>query len=163
MPFFYGLRPIFVRPKKPNIWEVINYLVQALFVFFTIMFFGQKFVLYLLASSLLTMGVHPTAGHFVSEHFLFKKGQETYSYYGPLNWITYNVGYHNEHHDFPYISGFRLKQVREMAPTFYEGLHCYQSWTCLLYDFVCRPDITLGSRAWLEPKVRIGQALPDTH
>jgi len=70
-------------------------------------------------------------------------GQETYSYYGPLNKVSFNVGYHNEHHDLVTIPWSRLPEVRRLAPEFYDGLHSYSSWTSLLARFVSDRNITL--------------------
>ncbi|XP_032791452.2 sphingolipid delta(4)-desaturase DES1 [Daphnia magna] len=140
-PLFYALRPLFVRPLPPSMTEIINVVIQLSFDFAVYYFLGAKALVYLLAGSLLAMGIHPVAGHFISEHYMFAKGFETYSYYGPLNWITFNVGYHNEHHDFPAVPGSRLPQVKAIAPEYYENLPHHNSWVKVLYDFIMDPAI----------------------
>ncbi|HEY3499226.1 MAG TPA: sphingolipid delta(4)-desaturase family protein [Polyangiaceae bacterium] len=144
--FAYALRPLLVHPKKPTPAEVSQFLVQLAFNAAIYYFWGAKALAYLPISSLIVMGLHPVAGHYISEHYVFRPGQETYSYYGPLNRITWNVGYHNEHHDFPYIAGSRLPQLRRLAPEFYDGLLHHESWTRTLWDFVGRPGLGGYSR-----------------
>ncbi|XP_053995078.1 sphingolipid delta(4)-desaturase DES1 [Hylaeus anthracinus] len=140
-PFFYAFRPFFVYPLSPTLIEFINLVIQLTFDGLLWYFFGGKVLVYLLFGSVMAMGLHPVAGHFISEHYMYKKGFETYSYYGPLNWITFNVGYHNEHHDFPAVPGSRLPEVKRIASEFYDNLPQHNSWTSVLYDFVMDPEI----------------------
>ncbi|KAJ3255628.1 Sphingolipid delta(4)-desaturase DES1 [Boothiomyces macroporosus] len=100
-----------------------------------------QILFYVLSGSL-----HPMAGHFIAEHYVFVEGYETYSYYGPLNLLAYNVGYHNEHHDFPRIPGSRLPLVRKIAPEFYNDLPQVKSWPMTIVNFILFPHISPYSR-----------------
>jgi sphingolipid delta-4 desaturase len=144
--FAYALRPLFVHPKRPSVGELANLALQLVFDVLVLHFWGGKALAYLPISSLIVMGLHPVAGHYLSEHYVFREGQETYSYYGPLNRVTFNVGYHNEHHDFPYIPGSRLATLRRIAPEYYDSLHSHASWTKTLWDFITRADLGGFSR-----------------
>eukprot|EP00501_MAST-03F_sp_TOSAG23-6_P002298 GSMAST32.ASY1.ANO1.2400.1 assembled CDS len=136
-PAFYALRPL---------WEAINWTMQIAFNCSIYYLAGSKGVVYLVAGTLLGMGIHPMAGHFVAEHYTFIKGQETYSYYGPLNVFSFNVGYHNEHHDFPFIPGSRLPTLRAMAPEFYDTLPYHDSWCAVIWQYITDPEIGPWSR-----------------
>ena len=47
-----------------------------------------------------SIGGAPLGARWIQEHYLtFPGDQETFSYYGPMNVLALNVGYHNEHHD----------------------------------------------------------------
>jgi sphingolipid delta-4 desaturase len=65
---------------------------------------------------------------------------------GLLNLASWNVGYHNEHHDFPRVPGWKLPLVKAMAPEFYEHLPSHASWTGVIWKFITNPDITPFSR-----------------
>ena len=77
------------------------------------------------------------------------QGQETYSYYGPLNALTYNVGYHNEHHDFPQIPHSKLYRLREIAPEYYNTLAWHTSWCWIVWTFLTDPKVSLACPASL--------------
>ncbi|KAK2786462.1 hypothetical protein FQN53_006618 [Emmonsiellopsis sp. PD_33] len=71
---------------------------------------------------------------------------ETYSYYGPLNILTYNVGLHNEHHDFPAIPWTRLHALHNIAKEFYEPLPSHRSWVWVIYMFILDSNVGLWCR-----------------
>uniref|UniRef100_A0A0E0K2V0 Sphingolipid delta(4)-desaturase DES1-like n=1 Tax=Oryza punctata TaxID=4537 RepID=A0A0E0K2V0_ORYPU len=140
--FFYALRPLFLKPKPPGLWEFTNLIIQIALDTSMVYFFGWKSLAYLILSTFVGGGMHPMAGHFISEHYVFNSDQETYSYYGPLNLMTWHVGYHNEHHDFPRIPGTRLYKVREIASEYYSNLKSYKSWSQVIYMYIM--DQTVG-------------------
>ncbi|KAH7431685.1 hypothetical protein KP509_08G061200 [Ceratopteris richardii] len=144
--FFYALRPLFLNPKDPGFWEVANFAIQLFADFTWIYIYGWKSFMYFILSTFVGGGLHPIAGHFISEHYVFQKGQETYSYYGPLNLLAWSVGYHNEHHDFPRIPGSKLWRVKEIAPEYYEGLASYRSWTQVIYMYITDASVGPFSR-----------------
>lgn len=145
-PLFYSLRPMIVAPKQPGKWEAINFAVCAAFDYAIFATCGAKGLLYLILGTLLGMGLHPMAGHFIAEHYTFVTGQETYSYYGPLNWLSYSVGYHNEHHDVPTCSFPMLPALRALAPELYETQPYHSSWVLVIWRYITDSRIGPFSR-----------------
>jgi sphingolipid delta-4 desaturase len=146
-PGFYALRPMIVMPKIPTGRELFNIASQVAFDVAVFYLLGGKSLAYLVLGTLLGMGLHPMAGHFIAEHYTFIQGQETYSYYGVLNLFSFNVGYHNEHHDFPNIPGCRLPELRRLCPEFYDdALPYHDSWVKVIYKYITDPSIGPYSR-----------------
>lgn len=139
-PVFYSLRPFIVRPMPTSKLEILNVVIQLAFDVLLVYFCGFKALYYLMIGVLLSMGLHPMASHFIAEHYMFDRGVETYSYYGPLNYLTWNVGYHMEHHDFPYVPGSRLPEVRRIASEFYESLPQHKSLLDVFWEFLFNPE-----------------------
>ncbi|MBI3801969.1 MAG: fatty acid desaturase [Deltaproteobacteria bacterium] len=108
---------------------------------------GWGGLVYLLLSTFFALGLHPLGGRWIQEHYyVMGKPQETYSYYGPLNWVMFNMGFHNEHHDFPMVAWSRLPQLYRLAPEFYQPLFAYRSYTWLLLKFIFDERISTFSR-----------------
>jgi len=135
-PIFYALRPAVVKPKSFGKWEIINVVCAISFNLAVNQILGTKALSYLLIGTILGLGLHPTAGHFIAEHYEFMLGQETYSYYGSANFFNFNVGYHNEHHDFPRIPWSRLPLVTAIAPEYYLTLPHYTSYIAVIWAYI---------------------------
>ncbi|GAB1315191.1 sphingolipid delta-4 desaturase [Madurella fahalii] len=165
--FFYAIRPMAVY-RVPFTWvHWVNLAVQLAFDYVLVYllpgYFSVNSLLYLLLSSFLAGSLHPTAGHFIAEHYVYETITptardptnnipipETFSYYGPLNFFTYNVGLHNEHHDFPAIPWTRLPKLHEIAKEFYAPLPQHESWVTVLWRFIF--DEKVGMRCRVKRK-----------
>ena len=123
-PLFQGTRVS--RLKEIDFfdgWVFINIIVQIVFTAAVWYFFGWHAVAFLFISFWFSIGLHPVGARWVQEHYLTHNSeQETYSYYGKLNFVAFNVGFHNEHHDFPSIPWNRLPQIKKTAPEYYDTL-----------------------------------------
>lgn len=130
---------------------LLNWITQFSFDYFIYINYGMTPFWYWGLSAIFAGSIHPVAGHFISEHYVFHEPQETYSYYGPLNCLAFNVGYHNEHHDFLNIPGSRLPELKEIAPEFYDNLHVTESWPGTIIDFIMDPKMNGNRRIRRKP------------
>lgn len=174
---FYAIRPMFVYQISLTGVHYANIAVQLAFDACLVRAFGTNALVYLILSSFLAGSLHPCAAHFIAEHYVFDAPSvpskqpsdapipETYSYYGFLNILTYNVGYHNEHHDFPAVPWSRLPSLHKIAKEFYEPLPHHKSWPLVLWRFIldrqvglwCRVKRAEGGRlvgSWKESEVQ---------
>jgi len=141
-----------VRPSKMhsvklwNSWIVTNIIVVALVNIAIVAFLGWSSLIYLAFSTFFGLGLHPLGGRWIQEHYVTRPGQETYSYYGPLNLVTFNMGFHNEHHDLMNIPWNNLPKLKKLAPEFYEPLKSCKSWTWVLFNFIWNKDMSPFSR-----------------
>ncbi|CAJ2502815.1 Uu.00g102090.m01.CDS01 [Anthostomella pinea] len=166
--FFYAVRPMAVY-TIPFTWvSAANLATQLLFDAVVLRTLGAHALLYLLLSSFLAGSLHPLAGHFIAEHYVYETVTpaqanpdnhqatpnkeaiapvpETFSYYGPLNALTYNVGLHNEHHDFPAVPWTRLPKLHAIAREFYADLPQHRSWTYVIWRFIFDESVGLRCR-----------------
>ncbi|ERF74604.1 Dihydroceramide delta(4)-desaturase [Endocarpon pusillum Z07020] len=155
---FYAIRPMFVYQVPLTKVHFANIFVQLAFDACLVRACGANALIYLIMSSFLAGSLHPCAAHFIAEHYVFDAPAtvpkqpsnvpipETYSYYGGLNLLTYNVGYHNEHHDFPAVPWSRLPSLHKIAKEFYEPLPYHKSWTLVLWKFILDKQVGLWCR-----------------
>jgi sphingolipid 4-desaturase/C4-monooxygenase len=128
-------------------WTFVNATCVLLYDLAVFLSFGPAALLYLFASFWFSVGgLHPLGARWLQEHYTSDPSQETFGYYGPLNLIALNIGYHNEHHDFPDIPWSNLPRLKAMAPEFYDGLRSHKSWSGLLLKFIFDPQFTLYTR-----------------
>jgi len=133
-PFFMAFGRGFWRPLSR--WELYGAALQVSVDLAVLQWLGPAALGYLFLSMAFGYGLHPVAGHFIHEHYLWNENQETYSYYGLLNAVTWNIGYHNEHHDFVRVPGARLPALRRIAAGEYDRLVSHRSWMGVYWTFI---------------------------
>ncbi len=122
------------------LWAVVYPFVNLAFLGTMFWFGGWKSVIYLLASQAFMSGfLHPLMMGMVLSNSHFhghNRYQPSSSYYGWLNKLTFNFGYHTEHHDLQSIPWSRLPKLRKIAPEFYDCLAETKSYVGLALQFV---------------------------
>ncbi len=155
-PIFQVRRTFRLKNIKPvDGWIITNWVLQFAFDVAIWIFIGPKALFFMLISFFFSVGLHPLGARWIQEHYLvLDENQETYSYYGPLNIFAFNVGFHNEHHDFPSVPWNKLPELKSKAPGFYDTLKSHQSWTRLFFRFLFDKNITLHSRILRDEKAK---------
>ncbi len=134
-----SLMPIHATlPPPPKLWLAINAFCNISYFSYILYVTSWRSMLYLVLSLNFSLSLHIVGARWIAEHFELKgsSGQETFSYYGPINYVAFFVGYHTEHHDFPNVAWRNLPVLTKMAPEFYLTRQYYSSYTDVLIRFI---------------------------
>ena len=110
-PIVEMLRPLHIQKAGIDRWTVFNVIAIIASDVLIWQLSGVRGLAYILLSTLFGVGFHIVGGRWIQEHYIFLEGQETYSYYGPLNLVSFNVGYHYEHHDLVQVPWIHLPKI----------------------------------------------------
>lgn len=143
--FFYSIRPNIIKPLEITKIQLLSYILNI--IRFIILYqINIKAALFSIIAILIGTGLHPFASHFIAEHFYNENKYETASYYGWMNIITFNVGYHVEHHDFPHIPGSKLPLLHKITNEYKNNIPIIKSWVLYLIKFIMDDNISLDNR-----------------
>jgi len=152
------IRPLRIQRQFAEPWVIANVMAIVATDLLIWSRCGTAGLAYVLLSTFFGIGLHPLGARWIQEHYTFVEGQETYSYYGILNWLTFNIGYHNEHHDLVRVPWVHLPKVKALAPEFYDHLHAHRSLTRVLMQWILDPKLDLYSRITRERETQVGRA-----
>ncbi len=146
-PVVQATRPMHLNPRQyidgPVALTMVTQLAYLSLVWWAA---GWWAIAYLVFSLFASIGLHPLGARWIQEHYTFSTKQETFSYYGQGNRVAFNVGFHNEHHDFPSVPWNHLPRLRSIAAEHYDALDAHRSWTRLLFQFLSDPRYGMTSR-----------------
>jgi len=165
--FSVFILPVRSMKKLPVYWSLLmalNWVVCLSFTF-TVFYFSKPAFIYLFMGMVLSQSMHPANARQVQKHIklystegekndnantpLHERKVNTFSYYGGLNFLTLNVGFHVEHHDFGNIAWTRLPELRRIAgEKWYPSNNAYQSRGFReIFTFITNPKISLADYA----------------
>jgi len=153
--------------KLPVVWNVFMVFnwVSSIGLGIALLFTYPPALVYLLVGTILSQSIHPSNARQVQRHIrqfkddridakeaegkfvpLERRKMNTFSYYGYMNALTLNVGYHVEHHDFANISWTKLPELRRIAgEKWYPTDYAYHSRGIFdIMQFVLDDEITLA-------------------
>jgi sphingolipid delta-4 desaturase len=152
------VRPLRIQKQFAEPWVIVNVVAIVLTDALIWWACGTGGLAYVLLSTFFGIGLHPLGARWIQEHYTFVPGQETYSYYGAINRVAFNIGYHNEHHDLVRVPWVHLPHVKKIAPDFYDHLHAHRSLTRVLLQWLFDPELDLHTRITREREREAGTA-----
>lgn len=172
---FWLILSVFILPirsmkKLPVHWSfmmALNWIVCLSFTF-TTFYLSKPAFIYLILGMVWSQSMHPANARQVQRHIklysdedgagkdketedtpIHKRKMNTFSYYGGLNFLTLNVGFHVEHHDFGNIAWSRLPELKRIAgEKWYPTNAGYKSRGFKeIFAFILNPKISLADYA----------------